>query len=229
MSDNNNNNITDEAAAAVASSTARQGVTTSTSSATSTSLASSLNLAPFVASVLRDKVVADLQAENTRLNAENTRLQAENTRLNEQLASQTASIEGVRTLIDDAEEELRAHVPAGIIADLEDRDRLSAHDAAMLADRWIREAYDRRNPHDAGGIDDLLERDDDGTNNNHDNVMDGDDTLRDDDRANDDHDNTMDGDDTPTLNISVVCVVSIILYGIFLWIDRWEYRRLTTE
>ena len=84
MSNNNNNsnnNITSEAAAAVASSTARQGVTTSTSSATSTSLASSTNLAPFVASVLRDKVVTDLHAENTRLNDENTRLQAENTRL----------------------------------------------------------------------------------------------------------------------------------------------------
>ena len=79
MSDNSN--ITDEAAAAVASSTARHGVTTSTSSATSTSLASSSNLAPFVASVLRDKVVADLQDENTRLNDENTRLHAENTRL----------------------------------------------------------------------------------------------------------------------------------------------------
>ena len=59
--------------------------------------------------------------------------------------------------------------------------------------------------------------------------MDGDDTQRDDGGANDDHDNTMDGDDTPTLNISLICVVSIILYGIFLWIDRWEYRRLTTE
>ena len=79
MSDNSN--ITDEAAAAVASSTARQGVTTSTSSATSASLASSSNLAPFVASVLRDKVVADLHAENTRLNDENTRLHEENTTL----------------------------------------------------------------------------------------------------------------------------------------------------
>ena len=203
MSDNNNNNnITSEAAAAVSSSTARQGVTTSTSSATSTSLASSLNLAPFVASVLRDKVVADLHAENTRLN--------------EQLAAQTAIIERVRTDTNDAEEEFRAQFPnfMGLMDEQARNPRPDAEHAAMIFDQVMR---------------DHRERNDDGANDDHDNAMDGDDTLRDDDRANDDHDNTMDGDDTPTLNISVVCVVSIILYGIFLWIDRWEYRRLTTE
>ena len=52
---------------------------------------STSDLAPFVATVLRDRVMADLHAENTRL-------QAENTRLNEQLAAQTAIIERVRTV-----------------------------------------------------------------------------------------------------------------------------------
>ena len=201
MSDNNNNNITSEAAAAVSSSTARQGVTTSTSSATSTSLASSLNLAPFVASVLRDKVVADLHAENTRLN--------------EQLAAQTAIIERVRTDTNDAEEEFRAQFPnfMGLMDEQARNPRPDAEHAAMIFDQLMRDYRE--------------------ANDDHDNAMDGDDTAdlreRDDGGANDDHDNTMDGDDTPTLNISLICVVSIILYGIFLWIDRWEYRRLTTE
>ena len=68
------------------------------------------------------------------------------------------------------------------------------------------EEHDRLHPHDAAMIADRGERDDDGANNN--------------------HENAMDGDDTPE-NISVICVVSMILYGIFLWIDRWEYRRRT--
>lgn len=49
------------------------------------------DLTPLVAAALRDRVMADLHAENTRL-------QAENTRLNEQLAAQTAIIERVRTV-----------------------------------------------------------------------------------------------------------------------------------
>merc|ERR1711865_1187608 len=68
---------------------------------------------------------------------------------------------------------------------------------------------------------DQLMRDYRERNDDHDNAMDGDDTAdlreRDDGGGNDDHDNAMDGDETPTLNISVICVVSIILYGIFLW------------
>ena len=43
---------------------------TSTASATSTSMSSISDLAPFVAAVLRDQVVADLQAENTELKEE---------------------------------------------------------------------------------------------------------------------------------------------------------------
>ena len=39
------------------------------------------DLTPLVAAALRDRVMADLHAENTRLHAENTRLNEENTRV----------------------------------------------------------------------------------------------------------------------------------------------------